>query len=255
MKKITAGKNILTLLSVLSVLLVFSLVCMLCLFAMDKLGIVSLSGPVPDETQDPSVETEFPLPVHTSNEQQAAALEGGVSVFERIFADIPYGDSYYIKMSVSVDETAEGAVPVSGTYEIWRFADKYKIHRYNSENETEWIVTCDGVRLQVIDFTEPSNTYYSVSDGYTFEKIAPLPDFGALADTECEIFEYSETGDVCSAAIEYPSISTVDNVVFSKSTGMLDSFSRFRGGRLIWKIDVESVDLDFLFSDYMFQID
>lgn len=67
MKKITASKNILTLLSVLSVLLAFSLVCALCLFAMDRFGIVDLSNSVTDETRNAPADTDFPLPVHTTD--------------------------------------------------------------------------------------------------------------------------------------------------------------------------------------------
>ena len=159
MKKFPVSKNILTLLSVLSVLLVFSLVCMLCLLAMDKLGIVKLFGSSETEPESIPMQTEFPLPVHTEETSGASAVGGNLSALEKILVDIPYSDSYYIKIQVSVDETAGDGVPAPGTYEIWRFGDKYKIHRYNSNNEIEWMVTCDGDRLQVVDFTDLSNAY------------------------------------------------------------------------------------------------
>ena len=255
MKKFPVSKNILTLLSVLSVLLVFSLVCMLCLLAMDKLGIDKLFGSSETEPESVPMQTEFPLPVHTEETSGASAVGGNLSALEKILVDIPYSDSYYIKIQVSVDETAGDGVPAPGTYEIWRFGDKYKIHRYNSNNEIEWMVTCDGDRLQVVDFTDLSNAYYSVSEGYSFESMAPLPELGILATEEHEIFEYSEDGDICNVAIEYPSISTVDNIVFSMSTGILHSFSRFQGSGSVWKIDLISSDLEFAFRDYMFRID
>ena len=254
LKKIFANKNVLTMMSILSVLLAFALVCALCLFAMDRLGIVKLSFSASQETGGVSAETDFPLPAHTAKTPSVSAVTGGISVFETVIEDIPFSDSYYIKMQISADQTAGDDLPEPGTYEIWRYGDKYKIHRYNSNYETEMVITCDGTRLWVIDYLNTSSMYYNVSDGYTFEKVAPYPDFHFLSDVEYEIFEYSESGDICSAALEYASLSTVDNIVFSMSTGMLHSFSRYHAGRIIWKIDMLSFDLDFDFMDYMFSI-
>ena len=100
MKKFPVSKNILTLLSVLSVLLVFSLVCMLCLLAMDKLGIVKLFGSSETEPESVPMQTEFPLPVHTEETSGASAVGGNLSALEKILVDIPYSDSYYIKIQV-----------------------------------------------------------------------------------------------------------------------------------------------------------
>ena len=255
MGKKSAYKNVLTLISVLSVLLAFTLVCALCLFVLYKTGVADFAFGPPGEVQGGApAGTHFSLPVHTAASPTANAALTGAN-FDRILAETPFVDSYYIKIQVSSDETAGDDVPVSGTYEIWRYGDRYKINRYNSGNETEKIITCDGTRIQVIDFLAPSIAYYAVSDGYTFEKLAPLPDFRLLLEEEHEIFEYREKDGACTAAYEYTSLAMVDNVRFSMSTGLIESFSRYRGGRLIWTTDVLSTDLDFSFRDYMFSID
>lgn len=255
MGKKGAYKNLLTLVSVLSVLLAFTLVCALCLFVLYKTGIAEFAFGLPGEIQGGvPAGTDFSLPVHTAASPAANAALTEAS-FDRMLAETPFVDSYYIKIQISSDETAGDDVPVSGTYEIWRYGDRYKINRYNSGNETECVITCDGTRIQVIDFLAPPSTYYAVSDGYAFEKMAPLPDFSLLLEEEHEIFEYMERDGVCTAAYEYASLAMVDNVRFSMSTGLIASFSRYRGGRVIWTIDVLSTDLDFSFSNYMFSID
>lgn len=249
-------KNILTLISILSVLLAFSLVCTLCLFVLYQTGIVNFPFGDPEaERRGTPSETDFSLPVHTASSPHADSVVAGPVDFENILAESPFSDSYYLKITVTSDETAGADVPASGTYEIWRYGDRYKINRYSEANETEQIVTCDGTRIQVIDFLTPSSTYYSVSDGYTFEQMSPLPDFRLLLQEEHEVFEYWERNGVCTAAYEYTSLATVDNVSFSMSTGLVEAFSRYRGGRVIWRLEVLSKDLDFAFSDYMFRID
>lgn len=249
-------KNFLTLVSVLSVLLAFTLVCALCLFVLYKTGIAEFAFGLPGEARGVTPSgTDFSLPVHTAAPPSASAVITGTVSFDRMLAETPFSDSYYIKIQVSSDETAGGDVPASGTYEIWHYGDRYKINFYNSKNEIEKIITCDGTRIQVINFLALSSTYYTVSDGYTFEKMAPMPDFSLLLREDHEVFEYLEKDGICSAAYEYTSLAMVDNVSFSMSTGLIDSFSRYRGGRVIWKTDVLSTDLDFSFSDYMFSID
>lgn len=173
MEKKGVYKNFLTLISVLSVLLAFALVCALCLFVLYKMEIVEFAFGPPKEVQGGTLSgTDFSLPVHTAAPPTANAVVTGTVGFDRMLAETPFSDSYYIKIQISSDETAGNDVPVSGIYEIWRYGDRYKINRYSSGNETEQIITCDGRRIQVIDFLAPSSIYYSVSDGYTFEKMA-----------------------------------------------------------------------------------
>ena len=105
MGKKGAYKNLLTLVSVLSVLLAFTLVCALCLFVLYKTGIAEFAFGLPGEIQGGvPAGTDFSLPVHTAASPAANAALTEAS-FDRMLAETPFVDSYYIKIQISSDET------------------------------------------------------------------------------------------------------------------------------------------------------
>lgn len=252
--KLTKNKNFLTLASVLSVFLAFILVTVLCLFACDRLGIMRIDlFPKKEGANVGEAGGKFALPVHTEGAPAREPLPSGKTYYEKLLRSAPFVDDYYLRLRVISDPTLDSSAPPTGEYEIWHFGSRYKIHWYGNDSRVKKVITCDGTRVQVIDYQEASTEYYAVSAGYTYEEMTPIPSFTEDYPIVREVFEYSEEDGICMAACEYPTLSMLDTVRFSMSSGVLRSFARYREGRTALTIDVVSADLDFHFSDYMFE--
>ena len=250
---IFSAKSLVTLASVISVLLMFSFVCAGVLFVLNELNIVYFPFDTSDETKktaggDPSAL----LPLNDRLEISADMEEDGVSVYEKLVTQAPFTDSFYMKLRV---ENQMQDTPYTGIYEIWRFGKKYRINRYNLQDEVESILTCDGERVQLIDFSTLSDSYYLIDEGFFFEDVAPFPDFRSFFKSEYEIFEYSETEEFCNAVCEYPSLQTVDITKIYKDTGLPASYSLMKNGKTVLTIETVSLVADFAFNERMFDIE
>lgn len=253
--KLTKNKNFVTLASVLSVFLAFILVTALCLFACDRLGIMRVElFPPKDKESVGEAGGKFSLPIHVEAPFSGEEIPSGKRFYEKLLRNAPFTEDYYLRLRILSDTLLDNTAPPSGEYEIWHFGERYKIHWYGNDGRVKKVITCDGTRVQIIDYQAASNEYYDVSSGYTYEEMTPLPRFGVILPLVREVFEYSEKDGICMAACEYPTISQLDTVRFSMTTGVLRSFSRYRDGRTAFTIDVVTSDLDFTFSDYMFEI-
>lgn len=253
---IRRSNSALTLLAILSVLLAFSLICACCLFVVYRTGVFELPAlfskdPVPVETNGGEVVS---LPVHTEKMPSIEPISDKTEAFEDLLSSLPFSDRYYI--SVLITTNGEGAEELSpaGTYEIWRLDEKYKI-KYSVQNEEKRTVTCDGERVQIVDFEAITNRYFDFSPEYRFERMSPLPNFASLMHQIHDVFSYEEMNGVCSAAWEYTTLGFIDSVRLSMKDGMLLSFSRYKGGSIIWQIDVLSADDAVLLTDAMFRVD
>ena len=255
MKKngIFSAKSFLTLFSVFSVLLIFSAVCLGVLLLLNHMDIVyfptSLTGTIEQES---GADAAVSLPLYTEREQLLTYSPLGAASYESIAVQAPFTCSFYIKLRVT-NLTEEQ--PYDGIYEIWRFGDKYRINRYNDQDEVEYMVTCDGERVQVVDFDKLSASYYLMEDGFAFEDVAPLPSLRKLLANEHEIFEYEETDTLCIAVCDYPSLHMADETQLFKSTGLIASYKRIQDGKTMLTVQTSAVDTQFVFSDRMFEID
>ena len=249
------SKSLLTLCAILSVLLAFSAVCAGCLWVLNRAGVFEFPARVNAPGSEKTGEAAVSLPVNTQPVTQAIPVLSGADALSALLAASPFSDSYYMSLSVETDGAGNSELPASGLYEIWRFGDKYKINRYNADNEIKHTVTCDGVRVQVTDFDAMSNRYYAYSPEYRFEQIAPLPDFARLMQQTHDVFAYTEADGVCRATWEYTTVGFIDEAHISMSDGMPMTFSRYKSGQVVWKLDVLSIDVDFPFTDEMFYVD
>jgi hypothetical protein len=116
------------------------------------------------------------------------------------------------------------------------------------------MMTCDGERVQLVDFGTLSDSYYLMNDQYLFENVVPLPNFRMLLQEEYEIFEYTEADGLCIVACEYPALSMVDETKLDRESGMLVAYKCIRKGQLDLSIQTLTSDTDFVFSDRMFEI-
>lgn len=254
MKKngIFSAKSFLTLVSVLSILLMFSLVCAGVLFVLNRMDLVYF--PFETDEQEKTLESDASVLLSLSAESKVYAVTAptGIAAYEALVKEAPFSDSFYLKIRVRHEKEGQ---PYSGVYEIWRFGEKYRINRYNEQDEVEYMVTCDGERVQLVDFGTLSASYYMMSDGFFFEEIAPLPDFSSFFTDQYEIFEYSETDTLCIAVCDYPTRNTVDETKLYKETGLPASYKRITNGETVLTIETLSVNSAFGFSERMFEID
>lgn len=252
--KLTKNKNFLTLASVLSVFFAFILVTALCLFACDRLGIMRFElFPKKETPSEGEAGGRFDLPLHTDDTFEGTAMPSGKTYYEKLLQSAPFADDYYLRLRVISDPLVDASAPPSGEYEIWHFGDRYKLHWYGNDGLVKRVTTCDGTRVQVIDYQNAATYYYDRSKGYTYEEVTPIPRFAEEYPLVREVFEYSEQDGICMAACEYPTLSMLDTVRFSMDTGVLRSFARYKEGRTALTIEVVSADLDFRFADYMFE--
>lgn len=252
MKKngIFSAKSFLTLASVLSILLLFSMVCVGALYVLNRMGIVYFPFER-EETEEKNREPAVSLPLREADDASVSLIPSGTASYVNLFRNSPFTDDFYLKLRVIHEDSG---APYSGIYEIWRFGDKYRINRYNEQDEVEYMLTCDGERVQLVDFGTLTDSYYMMTEGFFFDDIAPLPDFRSFYQGEYEIFEYSETDTLCSVACEYPAENAVDEVQIYKETGLLSSYKYIKDGKTLLVIETLSLNSAFGFSEKMFEI-
>ncbi len=253
MKKLLASKSFLTVMSILSVLLIFALLCVGALMVLHRLDIVAFPTDTPSAVFSDNAEAPA-LPVHTKVPQEAVGMQTGGEAYEKLMMEIPFINAFYIKVEVESDMT-EGAF-AAGIYEVWRYGDKYRIHRYSvADNEVEYVMICNGTRIQITDFSDASITHAEYEAKYAFHEVAPLPNFRNIL-SETHIFtEYSAFGDTCMFFCEYPALGVLDKVEFSKSTGLISYYHRLYGEDTLLSVNMLTMDLDFVFVDHMFSFD
>ena len=184
-----------TLFSVLSVLLTFSALCFGVLMFLNRMDIVYFpASPTETASDSQGEEHAVSLPIRTEKTSAIPYSPIGPVSYRELALQSPFIDSYYLKIRV-VNRGEER--PYSGIYEIWRFGEKYRINRYSDQDEVEYMLTCDGDRVQVVDFGTLSASYYLMNDGFAFDDVAPLPSLRVLLEQEYELFEYEETDTLC----------------------------------------------------------
>ena len=247
-----SAKSFLTLFSILSMLLIFSLVCAGVLLILNRMDIVYFPTKNEDATeQNFGMDASVSLPLYTEGETFVQNLQAETADYEKLILQAPFTDQFYMKLRITHEEAGE---PYAGTYELWCFGDKYRINRYNAQDEVEYMVTCDGERVHIVDFGTLSASYHLLTPELSFRAIAPFPDFRALFENEYEIFEYSETDTFCKVVSDYPGLNMVDETQIYKSTGILFSYKRIRGGKTVLFLETLAVDTSFVFHDSMFEI-
>ena len=194
------------------------------------------------------------LPIYLKEHQTVIGVGTEGLVSEDLIKEIPFTDTYYIKLEVNSD-TKEGPF-AEGIYEIWRYGDKYRIHRYHPEdNEVEYIAICDGTRVMMTDFSTASITYEDYGAAYAFSEVAPLPNFRKLFADMHVYSSYVEDRETCAFSCVYPMLQVTDRVKFSKSTGIISYYYGLHGPTTLLSVDLISVSCSYEFKDYMFSFD
>ncbi len=254
MKKLLSSKSFLTVMSILSILLGFAVLCGGALFLLHSVGLFSI--PQTEEELIVSGETDAgaaDFPIYTQESGTVETVLGAGVVPEELLAELPFIDIYYLKIKVKT-ETSENA-PVSGTYELWRSGDRYRLHRYHpTEGEIEYTVICDGSRVQITNFVDAFIMYQEGSGADSLAEFSPLPNFAELFTEEHSILEYRAEDGILVLSYEYPS-GIVDRVKLDMVTGLPLSYTRTRGKVTLCSVEVLSADTSYMFIDDMFSFD
>lgn len=255
MKRLIRSKSFLTVISVLSVLLFFSVLCVGSLMLLSRLDIVRFpfeeEAVVIANSENDGSET---LSLRTDTEANISDLGEDIHAADRLIGNMPFVDSYYMKLQVeSESETGQFA---SGLYEIWRYGDKYRISRYRAGGEVVRIVISDASRVQMTDFDAVTVEYAAYSTQYDFKHVAPFPDFSDnFSHNTHSLMDHRRIGNRRIFTYEYPLSGEVEEIDLYSDTGILQSYRRYLGDRTLLEINVITVDMDFSFSDYMFEFD
>ena len=255
MKKLFCSKSFLTMMSILSILLGFALLCGASLAALQYFGVVSLFS-AENEMSVSADRNDFSSDFRVYEKKPQATVGAGTEglVSEELIKEIPFTDTYYVKLEVHSD-TQDGAF-AEGVYEIWRYQDKYRIHRYHvSDGEVEYITICDSERVMMINFSDASIVYEDYGVTYAFSEVAPIPNFRKLFADVHSFTHYSENEANCSFSCEYPLLGVTDHVEFSKDTGMISHYQRLYEGRALLSVAVITVSDEYDFMDHMFSFD
>ncbi len=252
MKKngIFSAKSVLTLVSVLSVLLIFSLFCVGALYVLNKMDVVYFPFEE-SETEEKGINSAVSLPFHQEETNTVSIVSPDLSAYTLLTKETPFTDSFYLKLRVNRNDED---TPTVSIFEIWRFGEKYRINRYNDQDEVEYMITCDGERVQVVEFATLTDSYYMMNEGFHFDDITPLPDFSTFFTEEYEIFEYSASDELYVCVCEYPEERRVDDIRFYKSTGLLSVYKRIQNGKNILSIETLAANASYPFSAKMFEI-
>ena len=253
LKKWLTSKSLLTFISILSVLLIFSALCGVSLAILHSLGVVEFPSDGNDGVIAPAVGGESSeIPLHTDAPSEVFGLEGD-SAYAMLLTEMPFIDQYYIKVQVS--STSEEYAHADGIYDIWRYGEKYRIHRYGEKDEVEYVMICDGDRVQITDFSSVTITYADPSEGFSFSEVVPIPNFRTLFAEPYEITDFLVVGDTCTLSAQYLVTGFSDTIEFSKSTGLVSYYKRIRDEKTYCSVNVKMTDTSFMFDDYMFMFD
>ncbi len=239
--------------SILSILLGFALLCTAALAVLHALGVFAfpseyLSAP---PASDSAVSPQFPV---FTKPTEKAEIFSPDEVPDALFTAIPFIDQYYIKLEVHSD--MEDGTFAKGVYEIWKYGDRYRLHRYHPvTKEVEYTVICNGNRVQITDFSQTSVTYAVYSEAYTLEEIAPLPNFKRLFAAKHHFLSYIDHGETVSFSCEYPVLKITDRAELSKTTGLISSYTRLYGDGELLSVNILTAYDTYVFIDDMFSFD
>ncbi len=255
MKKLLASKSFLTVMSILSVLLVFFLLCMGVLAVLDSMGIISFSfSEQTDLSSSQTIPQSANFPIYTKTPQEPERLVFEEEIPEALLAELPLIDTYYLKIRVYASKVESEFT--EGVYEIWRYGDRFRIHRYHpTAHAVEYAVICDGKRIRITDFSAPSIVYAELSEEYHFAKLSPLPNFPKMFLEKHHFTSYTETETHIMFSTEYPESNFTDYAEISKETGLLSSYRRTRKKFSLCSVEVLSADDSYMFIDDMFSFD
>ena len=252
MKRIT-NKTVLTVLSLVSVLVFFFATCFFALWGLLRLDVFSMPG----ETvayRPPAEGDDMSLPVHTLTEDHSIS-ELGADVLENLWGNMPFSDSYYVKVSVVSQENNYYFLSESGTYEIWRYGDRFHINHYDTKGKIMRNITCDGKRIQIKNYDSASAEYVQLSNEYNFDTFSPIPDFSDMKNRNYRIISYHEENGILTAYYEYDEGFFFDKIEVDMQTGLVVNYLRRYYGDPRYQLTVENFDFDFVFEDYMFALD
>lgn len=253
MKTRKTDKNVLTVLSILSVLLLFSGVCALSLFGLYRMGVITLPK-TQDEEVSLGTQDGLSFPVYTLAEENVYIPPSLDQSMEKLFWEAPFRDSYYIKVEVSTTAEADPTLPDAGTYEIWRYGDRFKINYYDFFDSVVQSVTCDGERIQVMNYRDASTVYYMLSADYGYDTFSPIPDFSDLSNQVYRTRTYVEKDGICTIIYEYDEGEIREKVSVDMTTGVITGFIRSYQGRIQMHVTLTGSDFSFVFQDYMFYL-
>lgn len=252
MKRIQ-NKTAVTILSLVSVLVFFFGACFFALWGLFRLGVFALPG----ETaayRPPMEDDDMSLPVHTPTEEHyISALDA--DVLEDLLGKMPFSDSYYMRVSVVSRENNFYLRSESGTYEIWRFGDRFQINHYDTKGKIERSITCDGEEIQIKNYRKTTTEYKELSDEYHFDTFSPIPDFSDMKNSTYRVVSCHEDDGVFTAYYEYDEGFFFDKIEIDMQTGAVVNYMRRYYGDLRYQFTVENFDFDFAFEDYMFALD
>ena len=241
--------------SILSILLGFALLCGASLAALQYFDVISFYSAEDEISVSGDMDAlSSDFRVYEKKPQVTIGVGTEVLFSEALIKETPFTDSCYVKLEVRSD-TKDGAF-AEGVYEIWRYQDKYRIHRYHiSDGEVEYITICDGDRVMMINFADVSIVYEDYGVTFAFSEVAPIPNFRKLfADTH-SVTNYSENEELCSFSCEYPLLGVTDRVEFFKDTGMISSYQRLHEDRALLSVKVIAISDEYDFGDHMFSFD
>lgn len=251
MKRIT-NKTVLTVLSLASALIFFFGVCFFALWGLWRLDVFELPG----ETvayRPPVEDDDMSLPVHTQVQEHFVS-DLGTDVLDDLWGKVPFSDSYYVKVLVTSQENNYYLESESGTYEIWRFGDRFQINHYDTKGKIVKNITCDGEYVQIKNYSDITTSRQALSSENNFDKFSPILDFSDMKNRNYQVVSYHEENGIITVYYDYDEGFFFDKVEIDMKTGLIVNYIRRYYGDPRYQFTVENYDFDFVFEDYMFAL-
>lgn len=251
MKRIT-NKTVLTVLSLASALIFFFGVCFFALWGLWRLDVFELPG----ETvayRPPVEDDDMSLPIHMLTEDHSIS-EIGADVLENLWGNMPFSDSYYMKVSVASRHELDARLPESGTYEIWRYGDRFQINHYDTENKIVRSITCDAKRVQIKNYRNMTTESKLLTESCNFETFSPIPAFDDMKNRVYQAVSYHEQDGIFTVYFEYDEWFVFEKIEIDMQTGVIVNYIRRYLGNPRLNFTVDNFDFDFVFEDYMFAL-
>ena len=252
MKKHHVSNNTLTIFSILSVFALFFGVCLLALVGLFHFGVIDL--PVEEQEELSTGNDSMSLPVHMGGDDRVLFVPSDVEAIGKLLPQLPFADSYYVKIELISDKESDPVLPESGIYEIWRYGERFKINHYTLDYGVVRSITCDGTQIQLADYRAATAEYFALSSEYCFDTFSPIPNFQDMTNHAFHATSYREEDGVYTIIYEYDDGDIQEKIAVSMETGILQSFIRRYRGEIQMQITLKGEDFEFAFQDYMFNL-
>ena len=249
-----------TFFAVFSVLATFCAICALALLLLYHAGAFQIPSIDMGDEKQSSPQGGFSLPIRQHTDAPATTLDDPAEEAETLLSTFPLYPDYCMEASVweKLPEAAGGG-ETRTVYTLWRYGEKFRIHQYDASFEAVQSFICDGNVVLKSDFRDLTTELLPLDEQHSFLTLSPL----YYLKSKEKITLFSSSSGTLTVVRGNETILTPDGetvpqdwtrLTYDIATGLPLSCEIFSGGEKVVQITFSSLDVEFRFTDSMFEL-